>query len=111
MKVRVLLVMAAGLLIGAQAKDDVKKEMAKFKGTWSVVSFEVAKGDRGPSDKEIKEMKIIFGRDGEDSMVVKFGDKDEKPSTFKLDPSKNPKEIDLMPVGKDRIVKGIYQTR
>lgn len=103
MKTRVLLVMAVSLLIAADATEDVKKEKEKLKGTWSLVAVQVPKGEKGPTPKEIKEMKMIFG---EDQMTPKFGDKEDKPASYKIDPSKNPKEIDMMPG--DRMVKGIY---
>jgi uncharacterized protein (TIGR03067 family) len=108
MKTRMLAVMAVGLLIGAQARDDVKKEKEKLKGSWSVVSVEVAPGEKGPSDKDVKEMKFLFGQTGEDSMSLKSGEKEDKPGTFKIDPAKMPKEIDLVPQ-QGKAVKGIYK--
>lgn len=109
MQTRVLLVMAMGLLIGAQAKDDAKKEMAKFKGTWSLVSVEVAPGEEGPSEKEIKGQKLVFGQTAEDSYISKTGDREEKPGRFKLDPSKTPNEIDISPPDGRKRAQGIYK--
>jgi uncharacterized protein (TIGR03067 family) len=108
MKTRVLLVVAVGLLVGAQGKDDAKKEMAKFKGVWSIVSVDVAPGDKGPTEKELKEMKFVFGQPAENNVMMKFGDKEEKPSTFTIDPSKTPKQIDIIPEGR-KPAKGIYK--
>jgi len=84
MKLRgVLLVVAAGLLIGADAKEDLKKEQDKLKGTWSVIAIEVPKGEKGPSDKEIKEMKIIFA---EDKVTMNFGEDEGQPASYRLGP-------------------------
>jgi uncharacterized protein (TIGR03067 family) len=103
MKLRgVLLVVSAGLLVGADAKEDLKKEKDKLIGTWSVITIEVPKGEKGPSDKEIKEMKFVFA---EDKVTPKFGEMEDQPVNYRLDPSKKPKEIDIMiPKG----MKGIY---
>jgi uncharacterized protein (TIGR03067 family) len=109
MKPRVLFVLSVGLLVGAQAQDDAKKEMANFKGTWSLLSVVLPTGDKGPSENDIKEMKLVFGQPADDSMVMKFGDKGEKASTYKLDPSKSPKEIDMQPSGGPKLAKGIYK--
>jgi uncharacterized protein (TIGR03067 family) len=105
MKLRsILLVVAAGLLIGADAKEDLKKEQDRLKGTWSVLAIEVPKGEKGPSDKELKEMKVIFA--DTDKVIMKFGEDEDKPAVYKLDPSQKPKEIDIMPG--PRTLKGIY---
>src|SRR5262245_24584578 len=98
-----LLVMTAGLLVAADT-EDVKKEKDKLKGTWSLISLQVPQGEKGPSDKEIEQMKMVFT---DDTVTIKFGDK-EKPAKYTLDPAKNPKEINIMPKDKDNVVKGIY---
>src|SRR5262245_72416 len=106
MKLRaLLLVTVAGLSIAADAKEDLKKEKDKIKGTWSFVSIEVPKGEKGPPDEALKEMKMVFG---EDKVTIKFGKDEDKPAAYQLDPSKKPKEIDIMPEGKDKTLKGIY---
>jgi uncharacterized protein (TIGR03067 family) len=98
-----LLVVAAGLLVGADAKEDLKKEKEMLKGTWSVTAFEVPKGQKEPSEKELKGMKLIAT---EDKLRAIFGDEDN-PASYKLDPSKKPREIDIMLDG-GKTLKGIY---
>jgi len=100
---RVLFVVAAGLLVAADAKEDLKKELDKLKGNWSVTAVEVPKGEKGPSDNELKQLKVVFT---DDKMSIKFGDEEDKPATYKLDPSKKPKEIDA--TRGDKTLKGIY---
>jgi uncharacterized protein (TIGR03067 family) len=105
MKLQALLVVAvAGLLVAADAKDDLKKEKDKFKGTWSVIAIQLPGEGKGPAENELKEMKLIFT---DDTVTVKFKD-DAKLANYKLDPAKNPKEIDILPKDTDRAVKGIY---
>jgi RNA polymerase sigma factor (sigma-70 family) len=73
------------------AADDaakVKAELKKFQGTWVDIYAEKA----GKKQEEVGEHELKF--DGETFSVADHGQVQEK-GTFKLDPSKNPKEIDL----------------
>lgn len=79
-----------GVLIAADSSDDTaKKDTAKFQGTWTLISAE-RDGKKTP-EEDAKKIKLTIQGDKyvmrRDSLVVSEG-------TFKLDPTKKPKEID-----------------
>ena len=89
-----VVVIGAGVTAGvsralAAADDDpkVKAELTKFQGTWVVIYAEKA-GEK----QEVGDHQLKF--DGETFSHSSDGHAEEK-GTFKLDPSKNPKEIDI----------------
>jgi uncharacterized protein (TIGR03067 family) len=92
MRVHTILVLAAGLLLAADApKDDAtKKDVEKFQGTWTAAEV-VINGMDLPED-QLKELKLTI--DG-NKRTLKVGDAVRTKSTFKLDPSKSPKHIDI----------------
>lgn len=103
MRLYAMLVLAGGLFIpvGAFSQDAVKKEQEKLQGTWQVLRQEY-----DGNDEAFQETKLVFSAD---KIVVK--DKQgEKAMTYKLDPSMQPKNIDLtMEVqGKKTELTGIY---
>src|SRR5947209_2420281 len=84
----VLLLVVCPLLTAAEPpKDEVAKDLEKLQGTWKVVSLEW--DGRKATDKMVR---------AEDPWVIK-GDKfvnaQSGGSSFKLDPSKKPKAIDI----------------
>lgn len=89
MNVMIILSACAGLSFAADApKDDaVKKELEKFQGTWVVESAKV----KGEEFEDMKGKKIAF--DGDRFTLV---GKADKKTTVKLDPSKNPRQFDLI---------------
>ena len=90
MKVRALLIVVAGLLVAADSKDDAgKKDLEKLQGTWKPVSVE----QRGESKEDEEDHRLVF--DG-NKFRIKRGDETMIQGTFKLDPSKKPKAIDMM---------------
>jgi uncharacterized protein (TIGR03067 family) len=80
---------AIAFFISADDKDAVKKEMAKFQGTWTFESIEV-EGEKVPADN-LKGSKMIIK---DDTFTVTAGDGTHK-GTFKIDPTKKLKEIDV----------------
>jgi uncharacterized protein (TIGR03067 family) len=105
MRNRLLLIVACGLLVAADDKDDaVKKEKAKLKRTWTVESLTEPGGQAVP-EKERKDMTIVIT---DDTLTVNLPDDDKKEYTYKIDPSKTPKTLDLIkPKEKDGGL-GIY---
>ena len=101
-----LIVGVALLLVAADAGEDAKKELAKFEGTWRIVSLETEQGKIG--EDAIKDFRLIIEGD-------KFTAKEqsgEVRGTFKVDPTKKPKTIDItMKDGpmKDKTMLGIYE--
>jgi uncharacterized protein (TIGR03067 family) len=86
----VLTALAAGLLLAADAKkDDAKKDQEALQGIWRPVSAEQGGKEQGD---EAKEHALIFDKD---TFTVKKGDEVMVKGTFKLDPSKKPKLIDM----------------
>jgi uncharacterized protein (TIGR03067 family) len=101
--------MAAGLLLAADAKkDDAKKDQQALQGTWKVVSGERA----GKVQDQAKEHTMTFDKD---TFTIKRGDDVIVKGTFKLDPSKSPKTIDMKVTeghneqDKGKEVHGIYE--
>ena len=70
-----------------KAEEDAKKEKEKLQGTWKVVTIE----EKGQS-KEQDDAQFVF--DG-DEFAFKNGGQVLHKGKFKLDPSKDPKAIDL----------------
>lgn len=101
-----LLIVAAGLLVGADKKDDAKT----IQGTWSLVAME-ANGEKAPEERIKKEgSKLIISAD---KIVVKRAD---QPKTldfaYKIDPTKSPKTIDVIfgdGPRKGEVQLGIYE--
>jgi uncharacterized protein (TIGR03067 family) len=87
----------AGVVAGGDAKGDLKK----FEGTWSVVSLKKA-GMEVP-EGDVQQLRVTFS--GE-KITVKVGEMDIE-GTFKLDPSKKPKQIDVTIMDKKGL--GIYR--
>lgn len=113
MNTRVAMTMAAGFLLAglgahtdAGDKDDaIKKDMKLLQGTWIMESFEI-NGKPLPAEK-VKSIKVTIKGD---RYSVDLGEKNFE-LTFKIDPSKKPKAIDLtMAMGDDKTVThGIYE--
>jgi uncharacterized protein (TIGR03067 family) len=99
---RVLLLVACGLLLAADKKE--KQPMGdreKIQGTWALVSSQ--RNGKPLPDEVVRHVKLIFAGDKLTTQV-----KDRKTeATFKLDPTRTPKEIDLDMDG--NVGKGIYQ--
>jgi uncharacterized protein (TIGR03067 family) len=108
-----LKVLAAGLFLcvavavpfALQARADKKeapKDEKAILGTWTVVYFEEG-GQKAPKEV-IKQLKVTFSADGK--MKTKQGKKEQE-FTWKLDPSRKPKEFNATNT-KGWTVRGIY---
>jgi uncharacterized protein (TIGR03067 family) len=107
MKLRTLLIVAVGLLLGADApmEDPGKRDKEMLQGTWKLVSVEFD-GQCMPMDDLKASRLTVKGSDYAFTL-----NKTSLELTFKLDPSKKPKEIDLIGVAgtdKGKIYRGIY---
>lgn|SRR5262245_8367 len=108
MKLRMLMVVGIVLAFGAVRADDADKEKEKLQGAWQPITA-IERG-KEQTKEELKDRKITFKGD---QITVKHGDKVHE-VTFKLDPSKKPKEIDVTgkdDEGKERMMKGIYELK
>jgi uncharacterized protein (TIGR03067 family) len=107
MSPRFLVLFAAVVLIAAgRPLNDEKKELDKFQGEWKMVSLE-QQGKTAPDDVVKDYVLTVKG----DQWVVSSGGKAAEPATIKIDPTKDPKTIDLTrKVGdKETVSRGIYK--
>ncbi|HZY87583.1 MAG TPA: TIGR03067 domain-containing protein [Gemmataceae bacterium] len=105
MKWRVLMLVAAGVLLAADAKEDAaKKDRAKLQGTWKVES--ATKGGKQAPAERIKEMRLVIQ---DDKITVKEGTRGEA-ATYTLAPERKPAAIDVQP-DRDgpKTIRGIYR--
>lgn len=103
-----LMVLTAGLLVGADAKDDaVKAELKKFEGAWQLASLEMD-GEKVPAETT-KTFKLVFA--GE-KFMLKSGDETIMEGVGKVDPTQKPRAVDITPSTGDekgKTLKGIYE--
>jgi uncharacterized protein (TIGR03067 family) len=96
--------LVVGLLVAADdKKEDAKKDKEKLTGTWTVVSATQS----GKEAENAKDGTVVFEGDNITATV----DGKEHKLTFKIDPDKKPKTIDLTPSDgpeKDKVHEGIY---
>jgi uncharacterized protein (TIGR03067 family) len=108
LRLHALLVLAVGLLLAADAKEDTaKKELKKLEGTWQVVSMEMD-GQKQPED-EAKQFKVVIKGN---KYSLKRGDDTVNQGTFTIDATKKPKTIDIKPSEGDnsgQTMLGIYE--
>jgi len=108
MKAKSLLVLAGlALLVAAEpTRDAAAVDLKKLQGTWIMAELEI-NGQQVPEEKRKDTILVIK----DDKYIIKIKDKTYE-TTFKLDPSKDPKEIDMFfPDGPNepKVSKGIYR--
>src|SRR5689334_16640602 len=89
------------------AEDKAKKDLAKMQGTWAMQALEI-NGKDVPVDKIGDTLLIVKA----DDYHTRIKGKDVAGFRLKLDPSKEPKEIDMIkkePDGTEKVYKGIYK--
>jgi uncharacterized protein (TIGR03067 family) len=91
MTLRALAPLACLLLLGADNKAEIKKDMDKLQGTWDVVSLEVG-GQKAPAEA-LPQFRLTIKGDKMSHKGKQEGDTEE--TTFTIDPSKDPKTIDM----------------
>ena len=72
------------------ADDKAQREEEKLAGTWQVVSVE-ADGQNLPAN-QFRGLKMTFKAG---KFTAQKGERDKQEGTYKIDPSKNPKQIDI----------------
>src|SRR5690349_15701952 len=91
MTARLLAVLALGLLVAADDKDDAaKKDLKAIEGTWKAVKGE-EKGQALKGD-EIKGYEFVVQGD---KYTLRVGGEEREQGTLKLDPTKKPKAVDI----------------
>lgn len=103
MRRTLLLAVAAGLLVAADAKDDGKEELKKWQGSWATTSE--YNGEKSPA-KFTTTIK-------DNAYTVKLGDKTIDSGTIKLGVDKKVKTIDATTSkagpNKGQVLLGIYE--
>ena len=87
--------------------DAAADALKKLEGTYTVVSA-VKSGDKLP-EEEAKKMKVVIAGD---KLTISMGEGQSETAGIKVDPSKTPAWIDIIPPGnpgKDEPVAGIYK--
>jgi RNA polymerase sigma-70 factor (ECF subfamily) len=112
MKLRLLLVVAVGLALGADAArgDDAVKDLKQFQGTWTLDSVEAngVKVDRDAMRKAGHDITMVV-QDDKFTLKLKRGDLE---GTLKLDPTRKPRAYDAKgtdPEGQTHETVGIYK--
>jgi RNA polymerase sigma-70 factor (ECF subfamily) len=88
---------------GAAGKGADAKDEEKIVGTWAVVSEE--RGGQKEPEEKLKGLRLILGAGGKASQ--KQGEREEEGASYKLDPAKTPKEIDVSV--ENKVLPGIYK--
>ncbi len=89
------------------SSDLAKEELARHQGTWAVTSF-VRDGEETPKEIASSIVRIVEG----DHVVWKREGKSFAGTSLVLDPTTDPKSLDVIPDGgpsKDKRVLGIYK--
>ncbi len=94
-------VLTALALSGADAAGGAKEELARFQGEW-LIHKELSRG----ADSTPKGGKVVVQGP---TLKVYQGVKLAQTLTFRIDPAKDPKEIDLTQPGSKRTWPGIYR--
>src|SRR5689334_6015086 len=109
MKSRCLLSMLILLCVAADGRRDeaTRKDLKRIQGTWAFVLIE--EEGRRKTHRELKGMEDRLYWTFRDNAVIRnLGDEPVR-GTFKLDATKQPREIDLFDyAGKGKTVRGIY---
>jgi uncharacterized protein (TIGR03067 family) len=110
MRIYRLLALSLGLL--TPVDEPAKGDLAKLAGTWVSVSLvsngKVLQDDKNPP-KNAPETKLAYKGN---MWMIKVGDKTVASGVFKIDPTKTPKEIDILDESgqkNDKTKLGIYE--
>jgi uncharacterized protein (TIGR03067 family) len=104
---RVLLLVPVLVLAGASVRGgDATKDQERLQGTWAVKSMRVGGKEVDPP---VKETKLTI----EGNNWTQTGGKRTERGTYKLDPSKMPKHIDITKKGDkgSPVLRGIYSLK
>jgi uncharacterized protein (TIGR03067 family) len=96
---------AALFFVPIEEQPSAKQELAKLKGTWQVTGLDDGE-DQAPAD-ELAKIQLAI----DDDKITFTGAAEKLVATFKIDPGKTPKEIDMVPLDgpkKGKVYKGYY---
>lgn len=104
-KLSTLAAFVALALAQGSGEDAAKKDLERLQGSWTMHALEI----NGKSVTKIQDTNLTIKKNEYTTMVRK---KEQPGLKFKLDPSKNPKWIDMtqpQPDGTEKVLKGIYK--
>ena len=107
MKARLLVIVAAGLLVAADGPQEeaAKKDLEKLQGTWKLVS--ATQDGKALADDKVKRTTIVF-KGNQFRFPGEAEQATSREGTVQLDPTKKPKQMDATsPQGE--VMKGIYE--
>jgi uncharacterized protein (TIGR03067 family) len=108
MKVRVLLVLSAGFgilgIAAGEERDAAKKELEGLQGEWALVSA-TRDGKGMPAERVRTYRNTVKG----DRFTITAEGKVAEEGTMKLDPSRKPKEVELILAEGHKTALGIYE--
>jgi uncharacterized protein (TIGR03067 family) len=93
-------------LMQAAGDEQAKKDLDAMQGTWDLQALEINGKEILPQQLD-QTVLVVKGS----AYKTKIKDKDLFGFHLKLDPSKNPKELDMIqkqPDGSEKVIKGIY---
>lgn len=90
MRLRLLIMVAAGIVLAADVKEEMQKEHQRFEGTWRFISLD-AEGMKLGEEALMAYKLILKGKD----FTMQAPEATYK-GTYKVDVSKMPKTIDVM---------------
>lgn len=103
MSARPLVVLVAGLLLGAGPADDsAKDELKRFDGRWKIEAFAA---DGVPNPDAIKNARYVFSGG---TYAVEYGGQVSERGTITLDPAASPREVQIRKADGEA-VPGIYE--
>lgn len=94
-KLQALVLVLTAVVLVAADDDAVKKEKAKLKGAWEVVSME-ENGKKAPFPEGAK-LRLRFQDDKVAVEISLGGVDDKKDAAYKIDPAKQPAWLDIVP--------------
>lgn len=95
----------------AHAADPVADEVKKLQGEWQAVEIEAKGKKAGKDDADTKNMRFVI-KDNELTAEAADGSGRKRQLTYKVDPGKTPKEIDITSLDgqeKDTTTAAIYK--
>jgi uncharacterized protein (TIGR03067 family) len=103
-----LLGLGAVLLAQAanQDKENPNADRELIQGTWKVVS--VKDGGRQPAQQEVEGAKMVIAKD---TLVLMLPDGKKIEATYHIDPSRDPKWIDVTDTKANRTMLGLYKLK
>jgi uncharacterized protein (TIGR03067 family) len=102
-----LILFLGALVADTPASDEAKKDLEKFQGTWHAVTL-LRGGESQATEEEAKNLRLVIKGD---KRTLTSGDETRSVATFKLDPSRKPKAIDITVTEgalQGRTLRGIY---